>query len=146
MKMYNENDFLACVDIIMCVMELDGVIANIDDFQDTIESDYMFRRFIEREFAIIGGVVKKLSSDFKNYYTNIEWKKVAGTRNIVNHNYNSIDYVVLEYSYANKLAHVKETCLKYLLDCGLSNEDISVIDITNKIDEIKVNLLSKMEN
>jgi uncharacterized protein with HEPN domain len=44
-----------------------------------------------RSLEIVGEATKKLSNDFKNEHSQIEWKKIAGTRDKLIHDYYGID-------------------------------------------------------
>lgn len=46
---------------------------------------------VYRRLEIIGEAVKNLSPDFKNQYSEINWKKIAGMRDVLIHNYFGID-------------------------------------------------------
>ena len=48
-----------------------------------------------RSLEIIGEATKKLSDDFKNQHSTIEWKKIAGTRDKLIHDYYGIDYDIV---------------------------------------------------
>jgi uncharacterized protein with HEPN domain len=50
---------------------------------------------IERCIEIIGEACKKIDKEFSSKYPEIEWRKMAATRNIIIHNYTGIDYEVL---------------------------------------------------
>lgn len=42
-------------------------------------------------FVVIGEMVAKLSEDFKNKYSDIDWNNIKSFRNIIAHNYFGID-------------------------------------------------------
>ena len=48
-----------------------------------------------RSLEIIGEATKKLSNDFKSEHSQIEWKKIAGTRDKLIHDYYGIDYDIV---------------------------------------------------
>lgn len=48
-----------------------------------------------RSLEIIGEATKKLSNDFKNEHSQIEWKKIACTRDKLIHDYYGIDYDIV---------------------------------------------------
>ncbi len=48
-----------------------------------------------RSLEIIGEATKKLSNDFKNEHSQLEWKKIAGTRDKLIHDYYGIDYDIV---------------------------------------------------
>jgi len=54
-----------------------------------------FKRSSARSIEIIGEAVKNIDSDFKIKYNQIEWKKIAGMRDIVIHNYIGVDYYII---------------------------------------------------
>jgi len=45
-----------------------------------------------RRLEIIGEAVKNLSNETRNKYTQMEWKKIAGMRDVLIHAYFSVDY------------------------------------------------------
>ena len=50
---------------------------------------------IVREIEIIGEAVKNISNDFRDKYSEVEWKKIAGTRDRVIHHYFKIDFDIV---------------------------------------------------
>jgi uncharacterized protein with HEPN domain len=62
-----------------------GYLENVsmDDFYNSIPTQDMVYRRLE----IIGEAVKNLSADFKIQYPEINWKKIAGMRDVLIHNY-----------------------------------------------------------
>ena len=44
-----------------------------------------------RRIEIIGEAIKNISKRIRNKYSNIEWKKIAGTRDIMIHAYFNVD-------------------------------------------------------
>jgi uncharacterized protein with HEPN domain len=58
-------------------------------------SDEVLCRASIRSLEIIGEATKKLSDEFKKNYPGIEWKKIAGTRDKLIHDYYGIDYDIV---------------------------------------------------
>jgi uncharacterized protein with HEPN domain len=58
-------------------------------------SDEVLCRASIRSLEIIGEATKKLSEEFKTQHTIIEWKKIAGTRDKLIHDYYGIDYDIV---------------------------------------------------
>ena len=48
-----------------------------------------------RRIEVIGEAVKNLSPVFKKKYSEIEWRKIAGTRDVLIHSYFSVDIDLL---------------------------------------------------
>ena len=71
-------------------------IAKIEKYVDGLTShdfsnNELIRDAVIRNFEIIGEATKHLSSDFRKKHTNIPWKKIAGMRDILIHDYLGID-------------------------------------------------------
>lgn len=62
--------------------------------EDYLSNEVLCRASI-RSLEIIGEATKKLSDDFKNQHSTIEWKKIAGTRDKLIHDYYGIDYDIV---------------------------------------------------
>jgi uncharacterized protein with HEPN domain len=75
-------------------------------FDDFIESPIL-KKASERSVSIIGEASKKISSDFKNQNSNIQWNAIAGTRNRLIHDYLGVDYEILWDVIKNKILNLK---------------------------------------
>jgi uncharacterized protein with HEPN domain len=58
-------------------------------------SDDLLCHAIVRSLEIIGEAAKKVDPEFKNEYPHIEWRKMAGTRDKMIHDYFGIDYEIV---------------------------------------------------
>jgi uncharacterized protein with HEPN domain len=61
-----------------------------------------------RSLEIIGEATKKLTDEFKNQHTDIEWKKIAGTRDKLIHDYYGIDYDIVWDIIASKIQELHQ--------------------------------------
>ncbi len=66
--------------------------------------DLSFQEFIKdgktidaviRNFEIIGEAANRLTEDFKDKHTNIDWYRIRGFRNRIVHDYFGIDYSIV---------------------------------------------------
>lgn len=57
--------------------------------------DEFLKRTATRSFEIIGEATKKLPKEFRETHSEIEWKRMAGMRDILIHNYLEVDYELL---------------------------------------------------
>ncbi|MBN1114241.1 MAG: DUF86 domain-containing protein [Oligoflexia bacterium] len=76
-------------DIINSVDSINSFIAGMD-FHDFINDDKTFSAVI-RKLEIIGEASKKIPAHIKKKIDNIPWKKVAGMRDVLIHDYFGVD-------------------------------------------------------
>jgi len=77
----------AIIEAIDRIVEYTTGIDTADDFNN----DYRNFDATMMNFIIIGEMVDKLSDNFKNKYSKIEWAKIKDFRNIAAHDYFGID-------------------------------------------------------
>ncbi len=83
-----KNVKLYLTDILESITKIEEYISNVsekDFLNNTQLQDSVIRRF-----EIIGEAVKRIPADFKKKHAEIEWKKVAGMRDILAHEYESV--------------------------------------------------------
>ena len=87
----------------------------ISDGKDGFLSSTLHQDAVIRELEIIGEAVKHLSEKFRNQSTQIPWKRIAGMRDVLIHDYMGVDiYAVWEVTQT----HIPE--LKKFLSESLS--------------------------
>ena len=62
---------------------------------DSFYEDKVLLKAVERCLEIIGEAAKKVDEEFVSSHPEIEWSKMAATRNIIIHNYTGVDYEVV---------------------------------------------------
>ena len=101
---------------------LNDILNSIKKIEDYIK-DYSFESFssksivvdaVLRNLEIIGEAVKKIPSGITNDYSEIEWKKIAGFRDIVIHAYGNVDLNIVWDIIKNKLPELKKTVEKMI--------------------------------
>ncbi len=72
-----------------CIIKIDSYTSNIslDDFL----KKSLIHDAVLRNFEIIGEATKNLSSEFRAKYPDIEWKRIAGMRDKLIHDYFGVD-------------------------------------------------------
>ncbi len=71
---------------------------------------------ILRNLEIIGEAVKKIPAETRKKYPEIEWKKIAGLRDILIHEYFGISLEIIWDVVRNKLPKLKTSVLKILTE------------------------------
>jgi len=82
--------------------------------QGEVLNDPVLCRAIVRSLEIIGEAAKKIDEEFKAEYSNIEWRKIAGTRDRLIHDYFGIDYDIVWDIIENKLPELQFAVYKIL--------------------------------
>lgn len=84
-----------------------------DDYSK-FENNNIYQNAILTPVTQIGELVKKLPLEFRTEYNQIPWRNIAGMRDIVVHNYETIDKSIL-WSVANEETDkIKEFCQEIL--------------------------------
>ena len=93
-------------DILESISKIDEYIENMD--YDELIADNRTIDAIVRNLEVIGEAAKNIPSEIRDKYPNIEWKKIAGIRDILIHAYFTIDLEILWDIVKNKLPDLKE--------------------------------------
>lgn len=83
----DEANLLSIIDAVSKIEQFTSPFTNASSF-------YLHAQAFDAtlmNFIVIGESVKRLSGEIKQDYPNIEWKKIAGFRDIVAHNYFGVD-------------------------------------------------------
>ncbi|MCR1795651.1 DUF86 domain-containing protein [Leptospira sp. id769339] len=102
-------------DIIDSINEIEKFTSGINSKSTFIENIEK-KRAVERDIEIIGEAVKKLPDSLRDLHPEIEWKKIAGVRDILAHGYFSIDDDIIWDIVQNRLTSLKEASTDLLRD------------------------------
>lgn len=72
-----------------------------------IAGDPHKKRAAERSLTIIGEATKKIPKDFRESHPEIEWRAMAGMRDIIIHDYANIDYEIVWSVIHHKIPELK---------------------------------------
>lgn len=68
---------------------------------------------------IIGEAVKRIPDEIKNTYASVDWKKIAGMRDVLIHSYWGIDLEIIQLTVINRLPELKTVVKQILEDYNL---------------------------
>lgn len=83
-------------DVKIFLFDILDSIEKIEEYTKDISKNKFFDNIqiqdaVVRRIGIIGEAVKNLPISFRNKHSNIPWKKIAGTRDIIIHDYSGVD-------------------------------------------------------
>jgi uncharacterized protein with HEPN domain len=86
-------------------------IEKIEDYtkegQEAFKNAEIIQDAVIRNIEVVGEVAKKISNVFKEQNSNIPWRKMAGIRDVLIHDYDSIDMNIVWNVVANELPKIK---------------------------------------
>lgn len=100
-------------DIIESIRKIEGYLKNIKSFEQFLKKDLIIDGTI-RNLEVIGEAVKNLPREYKEKYSDIEWKKIAGLRDILTHAYFGVDLKIIWDLVKNKLPKLKQDIIEIL--------------------------------
>ena len=91
----NEKALKSLFDIKIAIHEIDSFLPSGKLTLSKYKDNRILKRAVERNLEIIGEAVKNLSEEFRNKHNEIEWKKIAGFRDVIIHKYFEVDLDVV---------------------------------------------------
>jgi uncharacterized protein with HEPN domain len=93
------------------LLDIKDAIENIEKYakqgKNKFENDELIQNWIVRHLQIIGEASARLSDDFRNNHSEIQWSKIIGMRNILVHDYFGIDKAIVWAAIENELPILK---------------------------------------
>ncbi len=84
------------------------------DSYKEFEENNIYQNAILTPVTQIGELVKRLPNEFRLEHIEIPWRNIAGMRDIVVHNYETIDKLILWNVADKETEKIKEFCLRVL--------------------------------
>jgi uncharacterized protein with HEPN domain len=83
-------------------------------YEDFFKDETLKRAFL-RSLEVIGQAVKNISNEVKEKYPEIEWRKIAGMRDKLIHEYFGVDYKIVWDVILNEIPDLKNK-IKMILE------------------------------
>jgi len=99
-------------DILESIYKIEKYTENLS-FDDFAKDD-LIQDGVARNLEIIGEAVKNIPDDIKRRNSEVEWKKIAGLRDILIHAYFGIDVDIVWDVVKNKIPKLKESIVEIL--------------------------------
>jgi uncharacterized protein with HEPN domain len=94
-------------DLLQAIRDIEQYTANAKDFE-AFSADAMRIHAVLYNLEIIGEAAKKVPTAIKRKYSHVEWRKMAGLRDVVAHEYFGISLEIVWGVIQNNLPIVKE--------------------------------------
>jgi len=99
-------------DILNAIQKIEKYTKNLS-FNGFVKNE-LVQDGVLRNLEVIGEAVKKIPDEVKNKNPEIEWRKIAGLRDILIHEYFGIDLNIVWDIIKNKIPELKKKVLKII--------------------------------
>ncbi len=96
-----------------------------------IEKNHMLQDAIIRQVMIIGEASKNVPDDLKTEYASIPWKKIAGSRDKMTHDYADIQLEIVWHIVTKELPELKKAVDEYI-----KKHEAEIKELEKDVDEI----------
>jgi|WetSurMetagenome_2_1015567.scaffolds.fasta_scaffold1125022_2 uncharacterized protein with HEPN domain len=111
-----KDDRLYLIHIWECILRIESYAM---DGKPAFLASTMMQDAIIRNFEIIGEATKHLSQEIRQSHSEIQWRGLAGFRDVLIHNYMGVDLVEVWNIIENELPQIKRSLEPILIELQL---------------------------
>jgi uncharacterized protein with HEPN domain len=89
----NNRDIASVWDMVRAIRYIQSFTENLS-FEEYLD-DIRTISAVERQFEVLGEAARRISDEFRQTHSGIDWQRVVGLRNIVIHRYDEVDQDIL---------------------------------------------------
>ncbi len=89
----SNRDAASLLDMIQIIEKLRENLQGVS--YEFLLEDWATQKVIERSFEILGEAARRLSDEFRDQHSEVNWRGMIGLRNIISHQYEAINYRLL---------------------------------------------------
>ncbi len=88
-----KSDLIYLTHILDCINQIKEYTSELTE--DEFYENQLVKDAVVRNFEVIGEATKNVSTETRKTYPDIEWRKMAGMRDKLIHDYFDVDYLVV---------------------------------------------------
>jgi len=111
-----EKDIFKLDSIIQYCDRIGSYIERFGDSVEDFRDDYAYRDACSLCVAQVGELTGDLSDELKKKNPDIEWNRIKGLRNIIDHNYGSVKTDLMWIVLTERIPELRTKCLSILDD------------------------------
>jgi uncharacterized protein with HEPN domain len=111
-----KDDRLYLIHILECIQRIESYSV---EGKSAFLASNMMQDAIIRNFEIIGEATKHISPELKQFHPKINWRGLAGFRDVLVHNYMGVDLIEVWNIIENELPQIKSSLESFLIELGL---------------------------